>query len=287
MDLLTGGQLLVNGILIGLIYGLSASGLTLIWGVLNLTNFAHGQFLMIGMYLTYWASVLLGADPLTSLPLSATILFVMGGLTYRLLIQPIMHAPPIIRILVTFGLGIVLANAAQFLWSADYRTISPILFAGNWTLAGIRINQPRLIAALGSLVCSAGLYTFLRKSQTGRALQAVSMDRDGAAAVGINVNRMFTLAFAIGVSLAGIAGNFISSFTYIYPGVGSVYIVIAFTSVTIGGFGSVPGAMLGGLLIGLTEAFGGFLFGPVWKYALVYLMFFVVIIYRPKGLLGW
>ena len=287
MDLLIGTQLLVNGILIGLIYGLSALGLTLIWGVLDLTNFAHGQFLMLGMYLTYWANIILGMYPLIFLPLSAIILFLLGGLTYRILIQPIMHAPSIIRILVTFGLGIVLANAAQLFWSADYRTISPILFAGNLTFNGIRINQPRLIAALGSLLASAGLYIFLGKTRTGRALQAVSMDRDGAAAVGINVERMFTLAFALGIGLAGIAGNLISSFSYIYPGVGSIYIVIAFTTVTIGGFGSVPGAMLGGLLIGLTETFGGFIFGPVWKYALVYLMFFVIIIYRPKGLFGW
>lgn len=280
-------QVLTNGVLLGLIYGLVAIGLTFIWGVMDLTNFAHGQFVMLGMYLSYWLFTLFGLDPLLSLPVTMAVFFLLGAIMYRSIIKPMIHAPSITHTLVTFGLGILLTNIAQFFWTADYRSISPELSTGVLSLAGVRLSVPQLIGGIGGLLFPGLLHLFLRKSRIGKALLAVSMDRDAAAVVGINVDKMFMLAFAIGIGLAGVSGALLSSFRYIAPGVGAAFIMIAFTSVTIGGLGSIPGAIVGGLILGLTETVGGFIIGPAWRSAIVNVAFFVVIMWRPKGLLGW
>jgi len=280
-------QILVNGILMGLVYSLIAIGLTLIWGVMDLANFAHGEFLMLGMYLAYWMYTLLHVDPLFAAPLAALVFFMLGRVVYRVVVKPVMRSSALSRILVTFGLGIVLCNLALFLWTPNFRSVGRPLLAGTVVVGSLRLPAAKLAASLVSLGVSAGLYYFLTKTRTGRALQAVAMDSDAAVLVGVDVEKMLALAFGLGVGCAGMAGCLLAEFSYVAPTVGSVFSLLAFASVALGGFGSVPGALLGALLIGLGEAFGGFLVGPAYKYVIVYGIYLLVVVVRPRGLMGW
>lgn len=281
-------QLVVNGFLMGLVYSLIAVGLTLIWGVMDLTNFAHTQYLMIGMYVAYWLYVLAGFDPLLSLPIVGVLLFVAGLATYHAVISRVMGtSDENSRVLATFALSIILMNGVMFVWSPNFRLIPEVWAKGVLTLGPIRVSVPRLVAAVGSILISGALHLFLTRSRTGRAFQAVSMDRDAAVTVGINVQRMFALAFGIGIGCAGLAGCFLSNFMYMYPAIGTVFTLLAFTAITIGGLGSIPGALLGGVIVGLLESLGGFLIGPAFKYGVVFVVYLAILVWRPKGLLGW
>ena len=281
-------QLCINGVMTGLVYSLTAIGLTLIWGVMDLTNFSHSQFLMLGMYASFWLYALLHLDPLLSLPVVALLFFWLGIGTYRVFVKRVVSAPEeLSRVLLTFALGLIISNVVLFLWTPNFRSIPEGITAGVLTLGPHRISVPKLVAALGSVVTSVALHLFLRRTRTGRALQAVSMDREAATIVGIDVQRMFALAFGIGIGYAGLAGGFLSSFWYIYPEVGSIFILLTFAIVALGGLGSVPGALVGGIIVGLVENLAGFYIGPAFKYAVVFLMYLAVLVWRPKGLFGW
>jgi len=281
-------QLTVNGLLMGLVYSLIAVGLTLIWGVMDLTNFAHAQFMMVGMYVAYWLYTLLGLDPLLSLPVVFVVMFAVGLGVYRLLIRRVVWASEVLsRVLLTFAVGIILSNGARFLWSSNFRSIPEVISSGVLMLGTVRVSIPRLVAAGGSVLVSAVLHLFLRRTRTGRALQAVSMDRQAAMIVGVNVEHMFALAFGIGIGCAGVAGCFLSSFMYIYPDIGAVFILLAFAVIAVGGLGSIPGALIGGAIVGLVESLGGFIVGPAFKYGVVFVTYLAILIWRPKGLMGW
>jgi branched-chain amino acid transport system permease protein len=280
-------QVIVNGLLMGMVYSLIATGLTLIWGVMDLANFAHGEFLMLGMYFAYWMSTIFQMDPFTSLPLAAILFFVAGQGVYRIAVKPVMKSSDLSRILVTFGLGIIISNVALFLWTPNFRSVSDTVLKGTVTLGGLRLPVAKIAASCASLMASLGLYLFLLKTRIGRALQAVSMDPEAAVLVGIDSEKMFAIAFGLGIGCAGVAGCVLANFSYVSPTVGSVFSLLAFASVALGGFGSVPGALLGALIIGLAEALGGFLIGPAYKYVVVFGIYLLVIIARPKGLMGW
>jgi len=271
----------------GLIYSLTAVGLTLIWGVMDLANFAHGEFLMLGMYLAYWMYVLVDVDPLIAAPLAAVVFFILGKSVYRIVVRPVMQSSALSRILVTFGLGIVLSNTALFFWSPNFRSVAKPLLPGTVVLGSLRLPSAKLAVSLISLGVSALLYYVLTRTRTGRALQALSMDADAAVLVGVNVEKMRSMAFGLGVACAGVAGCLLAEFSYVVPTVGSVFSLLAFASVALGGFGSVPGALIGAVIIGLGEALGGFFVGPAYKYVIVYGIYLLVVILRPKGLMGW
>jgi len=285
MEVIT--QLAVNGFLMGLVYSLIAVGLTLIWGVMDLTNFAHAQFMMVGMYATYWLYTLVGLDPLLSLPVVFVLMFVFGLGVYRLLIRRVVwSSEELSRVLLTFAVGLILSNGAMLLWTPNFRSIPEVISSGVLML-GVRVSIPRLVAAAGSVLVSIVLHLFLRKTRIGRALQAVSMDRQAAMIVGVNVEHIFALAFGIGIGCAGLAGCFLSNFMYIYPDIGAVFILLAFAVVALGGLGSVPGALIGGVIVGLVESLGGFIVGPAFKYGVVFLVYLGILVWRPKGLMGW
>lgn len=280
-------QVVANGILMGLVYSLVAVGLTLIWGVMDLANFAHGEFLMLGMYFAYWMYTLLRVDPLLAAPMAAVVFFALGRVVYRVVVKPVMESSALSRILVTFGLGIILGNLALFLWTPNFRSVREPLLSGTAVIGSLRLPLAKLAVSLVSLFVSAALYYFLKKTRTGWALQAVAMDRDAAVLVGVDVEKMLAVAFGLGVGCAGLAGCLLAEFSYVAPTVGSVFSLLAFASVALGGFGSVPGALLGALLIGLGEALGGFLVGPAYKYVIVYGIYLLLVVVRPKGLMGW
>lgn len=280
-------QVLVEGLLLGSIISLVGMGIALIRGVMGLVNFAQGEFLMIGMYVAFWLNALWGLDPLFSLPISMAVLFIVGVLTYKLLISRVIDAPGISQILLTFGLSLVLANAALFFWGADFRTISTLSICGSFKLRGVMISKAKLVPAITSTLLAGLMYWFLNMTKQGKAVQATAMDRDAASLVGIDSALVFTLAFGLAAACAGAAGTALSYYYYIFPGVGTTFNLFAFVAVAMGGFGSIPGAFIGGLLVGLAEALAGFYLNPALKYAVVFSMYFGIAIFKPKGLFGW
>jgi len=280
-------QQLVNGLLIGCVYALIAIGLTLIWGVMNIVNFAHGEFLMLGMFVSFWGYTLWGIDPVFAIPACAVLLFALGLLVYKYAVSKVMGGPMLAQLVVTFGVSIFLANAAVWLWTPDFRLIDKPLLAGIWELAGIRVSVPKLVTSVGSVLVSGALLLFLKRTRTGKAILATEMNRDSALLMGVNTDRVNALSFAIGASLVGIAGAFLSMYYYIYPQVGGQFGTLSFAIVALGGFGSIPGAFLAGLLVGLVQTLGGYFFDPAYKYAIVFLLYLVTVWFRPMGLFGW
>ncbi len=284
-----GSQLLeqvVNSLLIGSVYSLVAIGLTLIWGVMNIINFAHGDFLMLGMFIAFWFYTLLHLDPIFSIPICAVVLFLLGLLIYRFLVSRVMKGPVLAQLVVTFGVSIFLANLAVMLFTPDFRLIERPLLSGTWSLGGVPLSIPKFAASVGSVVVSAAVFLFLRRTKTGKAILAVEMNPRAALLMGINTERINSLSFGIGAALVGIAGAFLSMYYYIYPQVGGLFGLISFCIVALGGFGSIEGAFIAGILIGLVQTLGGYFFDPAYKYALVFLVYLVTVWIRPQGLLG-
>ncbi len=280
-------QQLVNGLLIGCLYSLIAIGLTLIWGVMNIVNFAHGEFLMLTMFVSFWLYTLWGIDPLLAIPVCALLLFALGLLIYKYAVSRVMRGPMLAQLVVTFGVSIFLANTAVLLWTPDFRLIDKSLLHGTWSFGTVQVSVPKAVASVGSILVSAGLLLFLKRTRTGKAILATEMNRDSALLMGINTDRVNALSFAIGAALVGIAGAFLSMYYYIYPQVGGSFGTISFAIVALGGFGSIPGAFVAGILVGIVQTLGGYFFDPAYKYAIVFLLYLLTVWIRPQGLLGW
>lgn len=247
MSELLGGilmQTVVSGLLWGFIYALIALGLTIIYGVMNIVNFAHGDFFMLSMFLAYLFSVTWGLNPLASLPIVMVCLFLMGVITYKILIRPVLSADSLAQIFATFGLMIFLRGIAQFIFGADYRTITHVAFGGRLEFGGVYVALPQLVAAVGAVVMFIAVYLFISKTRTGWALMAVAENKQAASLMGINGDRMFGLAWGLGLACVGVAGALIANFYYVFPEVGVVFGFLTFVTVALGGFGSIPGAFL-------------------------------------------
>jgi len=280
-------QSVADGLLIGFVFALVAVGLTLIFGMVEIVNFAHGEVLMLAMYASFWMWSLFGLDPLVSLPVSTIALALLGIATYKLIIKRILNAPMLAQIFATFGLMVLLRSLAQFLWTPNFRVIqNSVVAGGRVDLGGIFLGVPQLVAAVGAIVTFAFIYWFMEKTETGRAMMATAEDRDAASLMGINSDRMFTLVWAIGSGCVGVAGALLSTFYYIQPEVGAVFGLTTFVVVALGGFGSIPGAFIAGLLVGLVQVMAGLLIGPSLKFAVVLAIYLLVVLIRPQGLLG-
>ena len=280
-------QQLADGLLIGLMYSLVAIGLTLIWGVMNIVNFAHGEFLMLGMFTSFWLFTLYGIDPIFSIPICFVFMFVMGMLIYRFIVSKVMKGPMLAQLVVTFGLSIFISNLAVYFWTPDFRLLPATMLQGTWQLGGVELSVPKVAASIGSVTASVCMFFFLKRTKTGKAILATEMDRDAALLMGINTERINSLSFGIGAALVGVAGAFLSIYYYIYPQVGGLFGTIAFCVVALGGFGSVEGAFIAGILVGLAQTLGGFFFDPSYKYAIVFMIYLITIWIRPQGLMGW
>src|ERR1700720_2847506 len=263
-------QTLLSGVLIGLIYALVAVGLTMIFGVMDIVNFAHGEFLMLGMYASFWGFALWALDPMFTLPLTALMLFALGAAIYHLVIRRIIRAPMLSQIFTTFGLMILFRGLAQFLWKPDFRTIEHSIVEGKVAFAGLQFGLPQLVAGGGAIVVTGVVWWFLQRTRLGAALEATAADKEAAALWGI------------GAACAGIAGALLSTFFPIFPEVGANFILVAFVTVALGGFGSVAGAFWAGIIVGIVEVLGGFLLGPQYKLALVLALFLLVVLLRPQ-----
>lgn len=280
-------QQLVNGVLIGLVYSLLAIGLTMVWGVMNVLNFAHGDFLMIGMFLSYWLYVMAGVDPLFSIPVNAVALFLLGMFIYRFIISKVMNGPGLAQLVVTFGVSIFIANFAALIWTPNFRSIEHTLLSGTWDISGLKLSIPKFVTSIGSVLTSFGVFWFLRHTRTGKAILAVEMDREAAVIMGINTERINSLSFGIGSALVGVAGALLATHYYIYPFVGGTFGLTCFCIVALGGFGSVEGAFIAGILVGVVQTLGGYIFDPAYKLAIVFAMYLITVWIRPQGLRGW
>lgn len=281
-------QLIVSGLLIGFVFSLIAVGLTLIWGVMDILNFAHGDFLMLAMFSSFLMFANLGLDPLLSLPMVVALLFMVGLLTFRWVIHPVLGYPGLIALLATFGLSIFIRNLVLFFVGPNYRVINQSILAGkNFSILGLHFSLSQTISAIGCVLITYAVYLLIARTKFGRSLRATSLDKDTALLMGINTNRVFALTFGLGAACVGFAGGMLSNFYPIFPEVGLNFAIMSFVIVALGGFGNISGAFLAGIFVGLVENVGGFLVGPEFKYTLVFVLYLIVISMRPKGLFGW
>jgi branched-chain amino acid transport system permease protein len=279
-------QSLISGILIGGVYALIGIGLTIIFGVMRVINFAHGDLLMVGMYMTYFLFTLLHVDPFVSIVITIPLMFLFGAFLQKVFINRALNALPQNQILLTIGMGLVMSNSIMLAFTSDYKIISTTYSSSSVTVLGISISEPLVVSFIITVAITAALYWFLYRTDTGQAIRATAQDREAAQLMGINVKRMSITAFGIGTALAGTAGALISPTYYIFPQVGSVFTLKAFVITVLGGMGSIVGATLGGVLIGVAESVGGVYLGSGWKDVIVFVLFLLVLLFKPSGLLG-
>ncbi|MEO6984298.1 MAG: branched-chain amino acid ABC transporter permease [Paralcaligenes sp.] len=279
-------EALSAGLFNGLIYAAVAVGLALIWGITDVLNFAHGEFLMLGMYAAYWMFTLGHVDPTLSAPLVACLLGFVGFMTYSLVIRRLQKGPPMAIILATFGLAVVLQQLAFIFFTPDYRSLPDTFISGSITLGDVSIGRPQVVTGIVALVVIVALFFLVYRTRWGHALQAVAEDRQVAALVGISPDRVNAQVWVLGSAVVGLAGALLTTFFYVFPSVGTVFGLMAFVAVCMGGFGSLPGAFIAGILIGLIEAMTGYFVEPALKTVSVYIVFVLVLWYRPHGLFG-
>ncbi len=270
-------QAVISGLLMGLIYALIAAGLSLIFGLMEIVNFAHGEHLMLSMFSSFWLWTLLGLDPIFSIPITIAILAVSGILTHYFLIRYILKAKMLVQICATFGLSIFIRSFAQFLWTPDFRNIKDPILSGRIEIGNIFIGQP---------IAFFLLYLFVNKTETGLALQATAQDRQAAEILGIPSDKMFALGWAIGLGCVAVAGVMLSNYFFIFPDVGVNFALFAFVAVALGGFGSIIGCLYAGIIIGLVESVGGLLIDPSFKLLYVFAIYLAVVIWKPQGMFG-
>jgi branched-chain amino acid transport system permease protein len=285
------GQVIVNGLLLGGMLGLVGLGFSIVWGILNIINLAHAAFIMFGAYITFYLFDRLGLDPFLSLPVSAVVLFGAGLLLQRRVINLVMRAPLLITFVLTFGCETFLISLGRVVFTHDQRGVNPAYNAAALVIGDTIINWMKLGAFGIALALTGALYVFMTYTRLGNAVRAVGMDADAARLMGIDVARIYTLVYALSAAIAGVAGSLISMWYSFSPDSFGIYNIRAFAVVVLGGLGSVPGALIGGLAFGLLDQaiasgnIGGFRLG-VLKEALIFLVLIIVLVVRPTGLLG-
>lgn len=277
---------LLNGLLVGGVYSLMAIGLTLIFGVMKVINFAHGSLIMLGMYTSYWAVVLLHVDPYLSILIAFPILFLIGACFQKFLIDPILDAPEHNQLLLTLGVSLFMENFAVFLWSPDYRVLKTSYAEINFYVGEVSISLVRVLAFGFAMLLAALLSVILTRTDLGKAIRAASEEPQGALLMGINIRRIYLITFGIGAACAGVSGAAITPFIPVYPYVGWLFVITAFVVVVLGGMGSILGAFVGGLIIGLADSIGAMLLPGDMKSIISFTIFILILLFKPTGLLG-
>lgn len=278
------GQVIANGLMLGAIYACIAVGFSLVWGVLNVINMMHGSFIILGGYLTFFAWLHLKINPFVALPPVAAALFVLGYLVQYTVINRVVSRPVLTTLTLTFGLDMILYNFMNLGFTATPRRV--VLDLGRLDLGGVILPLDRVVAMALALTLTGLLYLVMRTSRTGRAIVAVRMDRDAAALMGIRVNRVYAITFGIGALMAGACGALVSVIFPITTSVTGLFLGKAFVICVIGGLGSVPGALVGGLALGLIESLAAYWFGPQSAILAGFVIMLVLLVVRPTGLVG-
>ena len=282
-------QVLASGLLMGLIYALIAVGLSLIFGLMDVVNFAHGEFLMIAMYATFGLVLVTTLDPIVVAPLVVGLMFCIGAFVYVAVVRHAMRAKAnagMVQIFSTFGLAILIQGGAQYFFTPDYRSIKTSWLGGHTLeLAGIFLPWPQIYGGLISIAAFAGL-SLISRTDFGKALEATREDAGAVALVGIDRNKVFAIGWGLGAALVGLAGTVLAIFYYIHPQVGATFGTIAYVTVALGGFGSVFGALAAGIIVGLVEAITALILPPTMKAVGIYALYLAVVFFRPSGLFG-
>lgn len=279
-------QTLISGLLLGGVYALVSVGLNLIFGVVRLINFAHGELVMIGMYLTFWLWAGLGMDPYLTLIIVVPAMFLIGMVFQRGIIQPIQNSSANMKIFATVGVSVLLQNLALWLWGGQFRSVTTAYSVSTITLGNINISIPRLIAFVAALVLVGALFWVMRGAMVGNVLRAIAEDRDTARLIGIPVRRFYLVATGLSAALAGAAGTLLTPFTSVHPLFGMHMTLIAFIVVVIGGMGSMVGSLIGGILLGAVETLAGSYIAPALQQVVLFAIFILVVLVRPQGLFG-
>ena len=279
-------QTLVAGVLLGGVYALVSVGLNLLFGVVRVINFAHGECVMIGMYLTFWLWAGMGVDPYLSMLIVGPLMFLIGALFQRGIIQPLQGTSANMKIFATVGISIVLQNLALFLWGGQHRAVSTSYSTAVVSLGEIDISVGRLVAFAGALLMFGAVFYILNRTSTGNVLRAIAEDGQTATLIGIPVKRYYMVATGLSIMLAGLAGTLLTPFTSTFPLFGAHMTLIAFIVVVIGGMGSIPGSLIGGVLLGAIETLAGTYISPALQQVVLFALFIIIILIRPQGLFG-
>ena len=279
-------QILLNGLVLGGLYALIAVGFSLVWGVLNVINILHGTFIVLGSYIAYFAHLYFGLHPFASVIISGSVLFCLGYGIQAGIINRVIAAPVLMTLTLTFGLDLLLNNAMLIAFTADYRKLILTDSLGSYDLWGLILPLNRVAGVGLAALLTFGLYRLLRDSNIGRAIVAVRMDREAAALMGVRVNRINAVTFALGALMAGAAGSIYSIIYPISPINSGLFLGKAFVICILGGLGSVPGAMIGGIALGVIESYGALFFGPEHATTLAFVILIALLIFRPTGIMG-
>jgi branched-chain amino acid transport system permease protein len=279
-------QLVVSTLLLAGVYALIAVGLTLIFGVMRVVNFAHGEFLMLGMYLAFGAFAWLRFDPYLTLVVSLPLCFAVGWASYRVVMGPIVHASHNVQVFTTVGLSIGLQNLALVLFTADARFLRTDYYAVVVRIGGAAFNVAQIVAFAVAIGLTAGLFAFMRWSYTGKVMRATSQDRHASALMGIDTDQVYAITWAVGIACVGAAGVLLAPIYPVYPTAGLQFVLIAYVAVVLGGLGDMLGALIAALVVAAVEVFGSYVMGTAWKEVLYLLLFIAILIVRPAGLFG-
>ncbi len=278
------GQVIISGLLAGALYSMVALGLALIYGVMRVINIAHGTILMLGAYTTFWWFRLLGINPFVSLLVSLPLMFLLGMLLQRTLVTRVVDAPELSSLLLTFGISIALVNIAQLAFSSDVRSVE--FLTGAFLVGPFALSKSRLVAFAFAVAITAIAYWFLQRTKLGKAIRATSQSSDVAMVCGINVQRIHLYSFGIASALAAAGGSLVAVIVAIQPEMGTVYTFKSFLVIVLGGAGNYPGALLGGMLLGLVEQLSSLFLTTQVSEAVAYVLLVLVLLLRPTGLLG-
>jgi branched-chain amino acid transport system permease protein len=281
------GELIVTGILLGGLYGFISIGLNLIFGVMRIVNFANGEFIMVSMYLSFWAFHFYGIDPYISILVITPLSFLFFSTIAKPFILKLARASHLGQTFITFGIGILLQNLALMFFSADFRSVETPYSKMQISITNdINISFPRLVVFITAIVLTVGLYYYLKNSYTGKSIRATMQNKNVSMLMGIDIDKVYVFTFSLGVSISVLAGGLLLPIFYVYPTIGFNFALLGFVVVVLGGLGSIPGTLIGGLIIGLTEAFSGYFISTSMKQLIYFGIFILVLAFKPAGLFG-
>jgi len=279
-------QVLINGVLLGGVYGCSAIGFSVIWGVMNLINLAHGSMIILGAYITYLIHSATGVDPFLTIPISGLALFLLGFYVQKYLINLVIGGSVFMTLILTFGLEMVLINTNILLFTADLRSVTPSYAGLGWELGSVRIPYTRVAVFAFALGLTLILSLLMNRTRLGNAIKATSFDRVASGLVGVDIYKAYSITFGIGACMAGMAGSLMSMMYSFSPVIGGTFTMKAFVVVVLGGLGSIPGAIVGGLILGIAENFASVLLDAGYKDAISFILLVAILVLRPRGILG-
>lgn len=279
-------QILINGLLLGCLYAMIAVGFSLVWGIMNIINVAHGALLMVGAYVTFWMFHRWGVDPFATIPVSMIVLFAIGYLLQRHLFNRLVRAPIFMTFILTFGVALIIENFSLYAFTAEYRSAQPAYSSAVIQVAGFPVPTVRIALALIAVALTSALFIFMARTRTGLAIRATRMNLEAAKLMGVQIGTIYAITFGLGAALAGAAGSLMSIAYVISPVMGSAYLLRAFTICILGGLGNIYGALIGGLVFGVVESFGGLFLGTGLQEVIGMVMLVVVLLLRPAGIMG-